>query len=444
VERTLPTTQRSIAGIGLALIAVVVGGALILSGLSSFSDWGALPVGLVLLLISLPVLGRQSRRESDPKLFWLLLLALLFKLVGAVIRHYVAFNVYGGVADATGYHGAGVRLAENFRHGNFHTGLTSLSGTNFIELLTGAVYTIIGPTRLGGFLFFSWLGFWGLFLSYRAFTLAVPEGRNRSYARLVFLLPSMMFWPSSVGKEAWMIFSIGIAAYGAARVLTGRTIRGVLIAAIGMWFAALVRPHVAAMIGVALVAGYLLRRPRAESRQLAPIFKGVALGGLAVIAVLLVVRTDRFLQHSGVPTASGVTSLLESTAERTALGGSQFAPSILDRPQRAPVAVATVLFRPHVLEATTPQTLATGIETTFLLLLSVARIPWLFSALRSVRRQPYVGLVVAYVGMFVVAFSGFANFGLLARQRVQVLPFYLVLLSIPPREMRDASQPDSV
>jgi hypothetical protein len=48
-----------------------------------------------------------------------------------------------------------------------------------------------------------------------------------------------------------------------------------------------------------------------------------------------------------------------------------------------------------------------------------------------VRRRPYIAFVLAYVAVFVFAFSSFANFGLLARQRLQVMPIFLVLLSIP-------------
>ncbi len=130
------------------------------------------------------------------------------KLAGAVARYYVAFSVYGGNADAGRYHRAGVELAGDFRHLDF-AGVHLVTGTSFIENVTGLVYALIGPSKLGGFVFFSWLGFWGLFLFYRAFTIAVPLGRRRSYAHLLFFLPSLVFWPSSIGKEAWMMFSLG-------------------------------------------------------------------------------------------------------------------------------------------------------------------------------------------------------------------------------------------
>ena len=191
--------------VGLVAIAAYVSIMLILIDTTSFDVWGAVLLVPILIGLSVPVLRRQAIRESDPGTFRLLFLALIVKLAGAVARYYVAFSVYGGAADAARYHRAGVELAGGFRHLDF-AGVHLRTGTSFIENITGLVYALIGPSKMGGFVFFSWLGFWGLFLFYRAFTIAVPVGRRRSYALLLFFLPSLVFWPSSIGKEAWMMF----------------------------------------------------------------------------------------------------------------------------------------------------------------------------------------------------------------------------------------------
>ena len=36
---------------------------------------------------------------------------------------------------------------------------------------------------------------------------------------MIFFLPSLLFWPSGIGKEAWMTLGLGLASYGAARLL---------------------------------------------------------------------------------------------------------------------------------------------------------------------------------------------------------------------------------
>ena len=35
----------------------------------------------------------------------------------------------------------------------------------------------------------------------------LPTGDHRRYALLVFFMPSLLFWPSSIGKESWMLFT---------------------------------------------------------------------------------------------------------------------------------------------------------------------------------------------------------------------------------------------
>jgi hypothetical protein len=438
---TRPRDQAFLAGLGAFLLAIAAIPALLLFGQTTYDVWGGVLVAPLLVAISVPALRRQAEREDDASLFSLLASALILKLLGAAARYFVAFSVYGGVADASGYDSWGTKLASVFWQGHFHTGLGTLSGTNFVRFLTGLVYTAVGPTRMGGFLVFSWLGFWGLFLFYRAFTIAVPEGRRRNYAVLVFFLPSLIFWPSSIGKEAWMMFSLGIAAFGVAKALTGRTAGGLVPLGIGLWFAAIVRPHVAGMISVGLIAGYLLKRPHPSLRQLAPIVKTIVLAGLIVVAAVLVVRTDRFLHRLAAGPNPGVTDILRGVSERTQQGGSSFAPSILQSPTRTPIAAVTVVYRPLLLDATSVTSLIAATEGTILLIFSLVRIRWMLAALFSIRRQPYVGFAIAYTAVFILGFSAIANFGLLARERVQLLPLFLILLCVPPAELRD-QQPD--
>ena len=150
----------------------------------------------------------------------LIVVALVVKLAASFVRYFVAFSLYGS-GDATLYDSAGTEIAESFHRGELSlTDLLALrQGTRFIDDLTGLIYALTGPSRLGGFLVYSFIGFWGLFLFHRAARIGLPEGSQRRYALLVFFLPSLVFWPSSIGKEAVMMLSLGLCAYGAARIL---------------------------------------------------------------------------------------------------------------------------------------------------------------------------------------------------------------------------------
>lgn len=429
---------------GIILTAVVVASLTIVPQMTTFDTWGALIVGPVIVALSLPLLARQAARERDHRLFWLLVLALALKLLGGIARDFVANELYGGVADATHYDLEGKRLAELFRSGVFDTGLVSLTRTDFIRFLTGIVYSVVGPSRLAGFLVFSWLGFLGLFFFYRAFAMAVPEGNTRSYARLLFFLPSLLYWPSSIGKESWMVFALGIAAFGGARLLTGRVWNGILLSGLGLWLAGLVRFHVAAILALALVTAYILRKPSDRHRTRSLVARGLSLTAVGVLAVIVVLQAEPSLQSAGIETGGGITSALQQVSERTTQGDSEIQPTLVRSPWRAPIAVFTVLFRPLPNEADNAQALVAALEGMFLLVLCGLRFRWILAALHSFRRQAYVTLSVAYTGVFILAFSAIGNLGILARQRVQMLPFFLILLCVPPRRKRAEADTGSV
>jgi hypothetical protein len=404
-------------------------------------SWAFVIIAPILFAITLPALVRQSSREGDPTLLRFLVFALFLKLiVGTLLRYYVTFYVYER-ADAAGYVREGTEIAQQMSQGTFHFSWGALSGTQTISFLTGVVFRFLGPTTLGGFLIFSWLAFWGMFLFYRAFVLAVPEGRARSYARLLFLLPTIWYWPSSIGKEAWMIFALGIAAFGAARALSRDTLRGITIAGLGLWLMLFVRPHMAGMFGVGFLAAFLVKRAVGSEKSYGLVWKAIGVVVVGVLAVVLVYRTAEFLNIE--PTPSGAVSGLREVSTRSDYGGSRFTPIVVSTPLRVPAAIVTVLFRPFVTETDNAQALAAALESLFLLLLTLKRLPWLLAAVRSCRRQPYVALALVYSIVFVIAYASFPNFGLLARERTQLLPFYLILLSIPAVRARNEEASDS-
>ena len=216
-------------GVGVTAVGAIVVGAYVV-GMGWAAEradgdlWGALVVAPILVAITVPLARHAARLEDDPRMAQLIILALAAKLLGAVIRYYLIIDLYGSHSDAAVYATDGTRLAEFYRQGIF-TGLyvpKRIPGTGFMHVLTGLVFAVTGPTRLGGFLVFSWFGFWGLYFFYRAFRVGVPDGDHRRYALLVFFLPSLLFWPSSIGKESWMMLALGVSAYGAARVLSSR------------------------------------------------------------------------------------------------------------------------------------------------------------------------------------------------------------------------------
>ena len=217
------------------------------------------------------------------------------------------------------------------------------------------VYSLMGPSRLGGFLVYSFIGFWGLFLFHRAaLHRAARRAANVATPLLVFFLPSLVFWPSSIGKEAVMMLSLGVCAYGAARILeraaAGAGSRSPPESDSGY----MVRPHVAVVVLAALAVAILFRRRRGQpagSRTGRPARHRRA------------ARWRRWRSCSARPSIACCRSRRRraaieasescSTGRRagTDEGGSEIDRPSPNNPLDYPNAAFSVLFRPTILEA---------------------------------------------------------------------------------------------
>lgn len=429
--------QRAYQLLALVVVGVIAAGLAWAMENRSYDTWAVFPVAVGLIVVSIPLLRRAAGAEADERIAKLLWWALGLKLLAAVPRYIVAFDVYDGSADANAYSRIGADLARQFWNGDFTADLGKpVVGTGFIEILTGVVYSITGATTLGGFLFFSWMGFWGLYLFHRAFVRAIPDGDHWRYARLVLLLPSLLFWPSSIGKEAWMCMGLGVVAYGAARLLTAAR-GGLTLLAVGFGLLAMVRPHVGALVAFAAFLAYLLRRPPKGASIFAP------LGKLAIVVILgvgMVYAVAQLETFFGVDdfNQEAIQTTFNEVQRNTGQGGSQFIEDTDTdlEPTLVPVAFVNVLFRPFPWQATNAQALLAALESAFLMVLFVVSWRRLVTAVRTTVRQPYVAFCGTYTLLFVFGFSAFSNAGILVRQRVQVLPFVLVAVCVAPEVRR--------
>ncbi|MDQ5822193.1 MAG: hypothetical protein M3540_12200, partial [Actinomycetota bacterium] len=362
----------------------------------------------------LPALMREARRQRNPELFWALFAAHQLRLVSAVAIHHLGYRVYRGESDAENYHRAGLELARRIRSGNFDLRLGSKPAEGAMRVQAGIVHLLVGPSRLAAFLVYSSLGFWGLFFFYRAFLVGVPDGDARLYLLLLCFLPTLVIAPSLISKQAWMLFTLGLASLGAAHLLTGEERKGLALAGAGIALAAIVRPHIAAMLAVSLALGsarVLRGRPALRNGAL------VSTAGLVALAA-------KYVQRWGVEPGGSLASLLRQTGAKSNFGGSAFTPATPTRLRDVPLAVATVLFRPHPLEAQNARVRIASLESMFLLGLSIARMRSLTAA-----PSPYARFALTFSGLFTLAYSGVGNFGLLVLHRTQLLPFYFVPLA---------------
>ncbi len=393
--------------------------------------WGIVLIPAFLAL-SLLISARTARAETRFDLRGIVALAFALRCLGALLR-------FQAPVDALVYHREGERIADDLRGMNFFVATgRNIPGTGWIRYVSGLTHAFFLDDMFATYMVFTFLAFVGTFFCYKAFVRAVPDGDHKRYALLVFLWPSLVFWPSSIGKEAWMLFGLGIAAAGVARVLRGNIVAGLAVLALGLLTLSMVRPHIALMVVIGLAIALLARPGKATTVRTAGRIAAVVL--LLVGGSIIAGRTSEVLKLDQDGTEDSVLDVANAfavTQERTEQGGAAFRPPVVRTPVDYPFAFVSVWFRPFPWEArggggepalTQMLSVAENLALIGLIVLSWRRLRQLP---RALLRVPYVTFAATYVIVFVYAFSVIGNFGILARQRTQGIVLFFVLLSLP-------------
>lgn len=411
-----------------AEVTILTGTAVLAAGVTATLSFGVLSWAAAVLVVAGLIMahriGRWMATEADAR--WLpalLTLAYAAKVVGALIRHYAVTVVYQS-GDALGYHRIGLELAEQWRAFLVPTAPGGSAGTRFVQLVTGLFYVPAEPSLFVGGLVFATLGFLGMVALYAAFRRAVPNQMLRRYGLLLFFLPSMLYWPATIGKEALMLLFIGVASYAATGLFEGLRVRSLFIAGLAVLGMAAVRPHVAVMFVAAFVVALVL------SRRVGSNLKPVSRALVAVVTLLaLWWLTSLAMERLGIEETQGsLDEFLVEQERHTNQGGSAVVGAPVRNPLDVPEATLRVLFRPLPHEAHNPQAVLSALEGAALLSLVVWRLPAMIRSSRRLLNSPYLLFSLIFVLEFVVAYSSILNLGILARQRTQALPFLLAVV----------------
>jgi hypothetical protein len=292
-------------------------------------------------------------------------------------------------------------------------------GTNLIVSIAACVFAVIGPSLAGAVVLFTMVSFCGQLLFYRAFVLAFPTADRRMGALLLFLCPSIVFWTSTLGKDALMLLAIGLVAYGVARRFDLRGWASVLV---GLSAASLIRPHIGAVLAISLFATFLLadvsftRRIIGLKYLLFPVFLATCIGIVSYSRVSLQLNTLEDAEN-----------MSEHSYTYNRIGGSAFGEgeSVEVRLAQAPL----LMFRPFPWEANNATAALACGESLLLLLFVLRRRAGLVRLMLRARSVPLVVFSVCFFAILSIVLSiSISNFGLLARQRVMLLPLVLMLL----------------
>jgi hypothetical protein len=420
-------SASALAGLLFSLLAVIA-----ITGDTNVAK--ALIVAPVLGFIVYTIAQRIAASTGQPAVVPILMGGLAIKLAGVLARYWIGLQVYGR-SDATEYDQWGKAIAPGLRH--FHLiNIGKLQGTNFLRLVTGVVYAITPASPMVGFFVFGFMAYIGTIMFWLAFKRAFPNIPDLRYLQVLVLMPSLAFWPSAIGKDAWMVMGVGIASYGVANILTNRSVLGWAVFVVGVYAVLMVRPPV----GIALMAGLLIaelfraRGSQGAGRAALSVLLLVVVGGVVMSSAKGFLGIDKWSKAS-------IDQELGSVADRTGEGRSEFTPTQVNSPVQFPIAGFTVLFRPMPYETHSPQEMLSAFENLALLGVFGYSMPKLWVSLRRARRRPYLLYCIGVISVFIVEFSTFSNFAIIARERTQITALLLVFLCLPRDEPVEIATP---
>jgi hypothetical protein len=378
----------------------------------------------ILILVSVPIARNIAARERDPRLYRLLIAAVVTHLLFSSVQLWVVDHIYHGVTDYTRYINQGAILAKRYRQFNFsNAGLhpaVNVLGQGSVSIAAGVVMAIVGINKLALFYVFSWFAFLATLGFYRAFCVTFPEGEHRRYALAVFFLPSLLFWTAGISKETMMYLSLGLMAYGAARVLSHQR-GGAVLLVVGAIVGVYVRPQeLLLFMGSFALAGVF--RPRNRKQNFRLIRRLSVMGLQAVLLLAAVSLSQQLAKHAPV---FNLNQLARNNV------GQASSLNYHPGPSGYPKDIYTVFFDPLPFNAHGSAQRLAAFENTVIIILFLTSFRRLWHLGRACFTRPYLLLCVMYSVAFPYAFAALNNLGLIDRERVLCLPFLLVPLCLP-------------
>lgn len=380
-----------------------------------------------------------SRSRLTVSVRRLLVAGLAIRLVGSLAYLHGIGAAYGG-GDYLLYYREGLQLADTAFTGGAYSIWDpdiwirdSWWGTSFVTRVTALLLVIIGPTLSGAFIVYALLSYVGIlgvaFAFYRAYP-AIPLER---YLLLVALFPSLWFWPAAVGKDALVLCGVGLATLG----FVGRRARPQwALMAVGVGLVFCIRPQVAATLVFSLGAAQWLGA--GLHWTLGNIVRGALFVGVGVWVLSLAAGALNVELFN----SDEVEDYLASRSEVSAIGGS--AMEVAEEGVSPWLATVTTLFRPFLWEARGLTAFLAALEMVVFWGIAWSRRRHINAFIRTQRRTRLFWFAAVFVVVYATALGmSISNLGIIARQRVHILPFLFLFFVGNEERAAWRPQPDA-
>lgn len=404
-----------------------------------------------LLLLGLGLAAARAMRGFTSEVRKLLWVSFAAHQLAGFANIWVA-RYYYGWGDMLSYHYSGVIIADQLRS-NFWDLAPSLLGVLFhrptpvavpVDILVSSSGSMQAIAGFCSFFFFDSLyatcafiagfGFFSKIALYLVARAELPHLPARTLLLSCTLVPSVVFWSSSLLKEPIALIGLFFSLYGYHRLLRrSERAKSVLLIFGGAVTIFIVKPYILPVLGVSAAVWYLVHRVQSRGVDIMLRLWHVVLGAAAAMSAIAV--TGMLLPSFAVD------ALRDQLATNQSVGagidaGSNYtlgaaAGTTAGQLTLAPLALITALFRPALFEARSALIFANALEMTGFTVatLRLAFKRGLLWSVSELFRHPFLSFCV----LFTVTFGTFTalgttNLGTLSRYRAPMVPFFATFL----------------
>ena len=289
-------------------------------------------------------------------------------------------------------------------------------GTDFINFLAWPFTSLFGFSYFTVMIIFSFLGFIGILLFYRAAKenekRFFPENRTFGFTEILFLLPNLHFWTSSIGKGSIIILGIGLFFFGLSRFNK----RAIYIL-IGGLIIYLVRPHILFAVLLATLGGVLI-----TNSGIRKIYKFIIII-VSTIAIYLI--SDNVVEFTEV---SNFDVLNSDELDSKAKSLSRATSGVDISSYSIPMKLFSFWFRPLFIDAPNIVGLIVSFENLYYI--------YIFSIVIIYGYKYWVHLngwyricIIMFILSSVVLSKVTGNLGIALRQKAQIMPLLFIFAS---------------
>lgn len=301
---------------------------------------------------------------------------------------------------------------------------------------TGAVVNIAMPfvtglnlSFLGACLLFNIFGAIGL-IAFDTCLQEVTANKSkllRRFATLIVLLPSISFWSSALGKDSLAFMAAALTLYA-----TLNMSRRLVLLILSILVMALVRPHIAGIMVIALTGSLVLQRRL-------PLGQRVFLGAAALAATAAMVPFA--LSYAGLGEAEGADDIMNYVEHRQSVN-TQGGSSVDLASMSLPLQLFSYLFRPMPYEASSIFALAASMDNVILIFLAIAGAAQIIKHRRHKLAGNRAFMWFYCLLTWLILAITTANLGIAVRQKWMFAPLLIYLfISLLGRERQPRRRP---